>query len=66
MSPPGCLQVAADNKVYNVFLDGNGAEQRRYVGDIRDVRTFKASLALIGSVLVAKNPNGASVAMGVP
>lgn len=30
-----------DNKVYNVFLDKNGEEQRRYVGDIRDVRSFK-------------------------
>ena len=39
------MQVTADNKVYNVFLDSNGAEQRRYVGDIRDVRTFKATPA---------------------
>lgn len=30
-----------DNKVYNVFLDKNGEEQRRYVGDIRDVRSFR-------------------------
>ncbi len=34
-------QVTWDNKVYNVFLDKNGEEQRRYVGDIRDVRTFR-------------------------
>lgn len=35
------VQVTWDNKVYNVYLDRNGEEQRRYVGDIRDVGTFK-------------------------
>ena len=34
-------QVTADNKTYNVYLDDMGEEQRHYVGDIRDVRTFK-------------------------
>ncbi|EIE25318.1 hypothetical protein COCSUDRAFT_61541 [Coccomyxa subellipsoidea C-169] len=37
----GFYIVTWDNKVYNVFLDKNGEEQRRYVGDIRDVRSFR-------------------------
>ena len=36
-----CGQVTADFKVYNVYLDGYGEEQRKYVGDIRDAQTFK-------------------------
>jgi hypothetical protein len=41
---PAGGQVTFDNKVYNVFLDPAGKEQRSYVGDLRDVRTFKVVL----------------------
>ena len=34
------MQVTADFKVYNMYLDQNGEEQRKYVGDIRDLRTI--------------------------
>ncbi len=34
------MQVTADFKVYNIFLDRDGEEQRKYVGDIRDLRTI--------------------------
>lgn len=34
------MQVTADFKVYNVYLDEYGEEQRKYVGDIRDVQSI--------------------------
>ena len=35
------MQVTADFKVYNVYLNEYGEETRKFVGDIRDVQTFK-------------------------
>ena len=32
--------MTADFKVFNVYLDGYGEEQRKYVGDIRDVQSI--------------------------
>ncbi|CAL5219413.1 g1241 [Coccomyxa viridis] len=36
----GFYIVTADYKVYNVYLDDYGEEQRKYVGDIRDVQSI--------------------------
>ena len=33
--------MTADFKVYNVYLNENGEETRTFVGDIRDVQTFR-------------------------